>query len=209
MTTFHKLQNINENTRDIVFGYNRKQSEKWLDNQPIPQLINHLILMYYYIYGKLDLSLVNEEHLEFKCGNTLIWKKEYCQIKLPILQKSTHWNFKINTLCEEIVDKHIMIGIHQDIENEDYYQRQELKYGFDFLQGRKIELWTISSEWENSIEWGRKCKVGDIITMSLDCKHWVLKFRINHIDCGVAFYIESGKYSVILSGNKRLSITMN
>merc|ERR1719203_1772021 len=57
-TEFDKLKKINQKYKDIVFGYIRGQRENTLDDDPIPDLIRSIILLFY--YQSLESSILSD-----------------------------------------------------------------------------------------------------------------------------------------------------
>ena len=208
--TFNRLKKIDQRTKDIVFGYNHQKEKQY--NKQIPQMINYLCLAYYYIYNKLDLSKINKKYVKLLNGNTLVWKKQDFELILPMNANHRQWIFQMNQLCPEM-QRRIIIGIIQNHGEECRVCGTKLyKYGFNWSNGMKIKKYTCSkrrlAELFTTSTYAEKCSAGDIITMTLDEEGKQLKFKINDKDYGVAWATPREEYSILILGNKGLSITM-
>ena len=209
--TFNRLKKIDQRTKDIVFGYNHQKEKQY--NKQIPQMINYLCLAYYYIYNKLDLSHINTKYIQLLNGNTLVWIKQDFELTLPINRNHTQWVFQLNKLCPEIKAKHMMIGVIENRGEECHKCGTKIcKYGFNWSHGTKIKKYSCAMrKWGENFKaekYGKKCNAGDTITMTIDKKNKQLKFKINDKNYDVAWNAPRENYSIVILGNKGLSISM-
>ena len=103
------------------------------------------------------------------------------------------WKFKLNKVNSGL----IVIGVWRIQEDklpptEVYFTNgNEQGYGY-YLAGEKLDTTTGYSA---GTKYGKKCKVEDIVHMTLDLNEMTLSFKVNDVDYGVAFdNIKQAKY---------------
>ena len=209
-TTFIKLKNINQNSKDIVFGYIRQQCKLLA-----PQLIKYLCLIFY--HSKWDKSKIDTNKLKIE-GNKLTWTDKCEQIDsltykvyeaCLINDKCFQWTFKIHQIpeCRDLSFLASIIGVRcKDIPFENYD-------GFSLFNSRLESKWKSIKIERSRGSYGQVCNTGDIIIMKIvNNKNNLisdLQFKINDTNYGTICHLsKTSKYTVIVRGIRGLSLTV-
>ena len=201
-------------TIDTVHGYVRNE-EKVLSISIPPGLLALFILFYGAQVDEWDPDII-AGCLKLADDNRTVThntaKRQQCNAYgKRVCESGKHeWKFKINH-----IDSYcwIIIGVWRIQENvqppmDVYFTKGDDEKGYAFwTQGKKTKILNGAA----GPTYGRKCKTGDVIDMTLDLDNWTLGFKINGVSFGDAFVdIKQAKYraAVCLYKEQHNSITI-
>ena len=202
--TQSKLNQIPQRNKDLTFGYIKECEQN--QNSSIPSMIKYLCLIY--------LNLNKDEfdttytHSDIEINNDSIKAKPYIDraavnsFLTNVVNSGVNiWRFQSNG-C-----RHELIGIRKSAsgltpsdldgwfdEGED---NESIGYGYF---PHKPALTNPDNCNQCGKRWGKEdYHAGDIIQMKLDCIEWTLSYKINNVDYGKAFDIESNTYRAAIT----------
>ena len=189
-----KLQQIPQRNKDLAFGY-VKQNEN-ANKSTIPDMIKYLCLIYLN-QNKDEFDAENTNGNIKINGNTVIgsgWNA-MCTYLRNIVSDGVHvWRFKFGFETNYYVGD--MIGIISNDEELTLYS-----YFNGSGSGSDAYGFAVAGRLTNrqGKEYGRKCKINDIIEMQVDFNELTLSYKINQTDYGKAFDIKPGEYRAAIT----------
>ena len=197
-----RIKNANKRSIFAVYGFIHRHQPFFLNP------IIDIVLCFYYLNDKWDdkckagnMKLIDENKIQinrsFCCGSALLTN--------TVSDGLFSWKFKIIELSDEI-----NFGIYK-LNHDPSFQTS----GRFFIPNNAYTIEATNCSSTKSLTgnlmnpsqgsysvlkpYGKKCEVGDIYEMILDCHQWTLSFKVNDTDYGVAFSnIEETKYKAAI-----------
>eukprot|EP01084_Bolivina_argentea_P209043 356177_1 len=204
---FQKRNNVNNKSKLIVYGYLREfqnntfgEISKINPYYNMPQIVENICLIYYYLYDKWDSQYIakvhtlNEKNQCIEHTGEPFYQSSFCSTIADC--GKYHWKFKI----KHVPKQHgwIVIGIwktmskrkppiHTYFTEGDSY---DSGYGYVVTEANI----TNASGGGRGGSYGVTCKSGDIVDMLLNFDNLTLKYSVNDKDMGIAFLITNTPY---------------
>ena len=202
------VRKIEQKSKNLVFGYVRNVQRSFPTNivyYTIPTLITHWILLYYYIWEKIDEDNCAPEYALSKDNRVITlqqnWSSGAVYFK-KVLKSGIHrWKFRILYVNDE--HYWMTIGVFKTKTDKSRVSACRVdnfseEYGYGWL----VNYQQISARWSRYGH--RDCKAGDIIQMILNLNDWTLRYILNGKDLGVAWNnIEKTTYKAVVSANNK------
>eukprot|EP01084_Bolivina_argentea_P209045 356180_1 len=206
-TFFQNLNNVNDQSKLIVYGYLREfQNDTFYEISKlnpyynVPEIVQNICLIYYHAYDKWDSQYIakvhtlNEENQCIEHTGETSYRSSFCSTIVDY--GKYHWKFKIKHIPES--GGWMVIGIWKTISmskpptNTYFTEGDSYKSGYGYV---------IPYAWITNATGGGKggaygveCKSGDIVDMFLNFDDLTLKYSVNDKDMGVAFNITNTPY---------------
>ena len=195
-TSFKDLKQIDNNSKDLVYGYCRKCHESFPSNNAyysIQPLIMNIIMLYYWIRYKWcdEDEYINKEN--FKIDDDTVTRIKGTMNRTIFLENIMNANdggvyeYKFKILHIPSSSVHDMsIGIASKVDKRmknDCFFLSPNCYGYTTSMG----FAAMSSNFTTS--YGVICKDGDIVTMIVDLNKYKLSYIVNDKDYGFAHKI--------------------
>ena len=193
-----------------VFGFNREASDLFNCNIPIP--ISHLCLVYYFESDNWDkkrirtgmkvenctLTKMATKESEFDCRKAFLLKRfnqgKHCwkfKIKNIYIDQKKYPNWTTTLGIVPISNKRPLNAVAATFLWNRGVTRYDGGYGFGYQCG-KI--------YPSDIKYGKRCTKNDIIEMIVDCDKAEISYKINGINYGKAFDIDTNNtYQVCIN----------
>mmetsp|Transcript_58636 Transcript_58636/g.93227 ORF Transcript_58636/g.93227 Transcript_58636/m.93227 type:complete len:221 (+) Transcript_58636:28-690(+) len=204
MANLEKVKSIEQQSKDLVFGFVRSE-ESLVSHCVIPTLVIHFCLLYWYEAERFD-----EEHrysdYKLSMHHTLLSKAESsnrgCVYLTKVAYRGVHsWTFQIVQMDTSRFT--ISIGVYK---YPQYERDTSLPIRADKFAGRAYG-WIVSGrrkfrgDSDELQTWAPcACKEGDVVSMILDLHKFELRFKVNDTSYGAAYqHIENTSYLAAVS----------
>ena len=194
--TLADVKEVDNQTKDTVFGYIRQVIEPFLSSEDIhciiPTLVYHWCILYYRIVECFDPDALGQGCI-LNEDRTIVAKKCHgFEYETSYLQKIVHvgihtWKFKLLMIQGYTVN----IGLWKTkylIETGEFLDQPDKQYAYQVSHGCLTEMhedgFAIYTK-ENSYR--KPCVTGDVIEMTLDLDERTIRFNVNEVDLGIAY----------------------
>eukprot|EP01084_Bolivina_argentea_P209042 356176_1 len=208
-TFFHKLNNVNDKSKLIVYGYLREfQNDTFHEickvnpYYNIPEIIQNICVIYYHLYDEWDSQYIanvhtlNEENQCIEHTGRLKYESSFCSTIAHSDYGEYHWKFKIKHDIKQVY--WIVIGIWKTMSkpkpptHTHFTEGSSYKSGYGYVVTEAQTTGPTGGVSGGS--YGVKCKSGDIVDMFLNFDDLTLKYSVNDKDMGVAYQITNTPY---------------
>lgn len=197
MSTLAILNEINEDTRDTVFGWIRSNNKKYKNTIP-KEIFNLCLLFYGYGSDEWDKSLIPEAVMQLKENSIIKTHDGMANAFFKRVAKYGYHEWIFNVPKHDPDDCDIMIGIWK-LSKHRLRKNPPTQYIFfnDNGNGYAYHLDGDKHDGNKTTPYGPKCNgviYNTKVHMILDLEEKSLKFIINDQDCGKAFDVDPGEY---------------
>ena len=194
-----KLEEIPQRNKDLAFGYIKECELK--NKSVIPKMIKYLCLIYLNI--NKDRFHPNYIHKNVKVTGNTVTTKIYGYVNAyleNIITKGIHiWRFRINNNID-IGNRLDAIGIGKVTPLSPRLKADLLE---EFFEDDMSDSGSICTNPAMD-----KCKIGDILSMMVDCTKWTLSYKVNDEKYIKSRDIQPGKYRAGITLTARSSYSL-
>ena len=214
------FKDIPQRDKNLIYGYIREMQTilpKDTAFYNIPQSINYICALFYYLRDKWDEEYIGPCHALSNGGYCITTQVDESSSYGTILAKSPgiyRWKFKIHEIFKTQYKVYwaLVLGVWKtkSMKNPktDFHYANSTEntgiyswgYAYDFVSGTLIDETGI---YANGPKYGSRCNEGDIIEIIIDLEVFTLRYAINDQDQGIAFNdVEDTEYRVAFSSER-------